>query len=149
MPSESIFLILITFGGAAIIFYFIREAGRGLDSMRWPNTEGIVISSKISSGYYDNTEWHSPEIKYEFSVESKKYTNIKFAFLNDFGSAFKKGPEQFIIRFKVGTVVTVYYHPKNPKLSVLRPGFSPNLLSLLVLGIGLLLFISGISKVIG
>ena len=149
MPSDLIANILFTIGGAAVTFYYIREAIRGLDSKRWPTANGTVIASDMSNVYYD-TVTYFPHIKYEYIFESEKFSSSKLAFGTDLGLMSKKRTEQFLLTYKVGTVVKVYYHPKNPKLSVLRPGLSPNLLSLLIGGgIGLLFLISGISKLIG
>ncbi len=148
MSLESVLYILFTIGGATTTLYFLREAKRGLDSESWPSTNGTVISSKISSGYYE-TEYHSPENKYEYTVMSQKFSNNKLAFFNDFGSSSKRGPERIRHSYRVRTQVKVYYHPSKPELSVLIPGLSPNLWSLLFFGIGLLLFIIGLYELIG
>ena len=147
MSKETIGLLLLTVGGAIATLYYLREAIRGLDSKRWPSTNGTVIASEISSVFYE-TVTYFPNIKYEYVLESEKYSSRKIAFLNDFSSIGLE-PMSNTFQYPVGTHVKVYYHPNKPELSVLSPGFSPNLWVLLRFGIGLLFFILGLSELIG
>lgn len=148
MLKETIGMLLLTVGGASVILYHLSEAIRGLDSERWPTTNGTVIASEISDFSYETTTYFA-NIKYEYIVESEKFSSSKIAFFDDFAYSFKTVAEGFLSRYRVGTQVTVYYHPTKPELSVLRPGCSPNLSSLMFFGVGLLFFYMGISWLIG
>jgi hypothetical protein len=147
MSKETIGFLLLTVGGATATLYYVREAILGWNSKWWPITNGTVITSDVSSVYYETVTFFR-HIKYEYIVESEKFSSSKVAFWDDSSSISERGAKGILYWYKVGTQVKVYYHPNKPELSVLKPGLSPSPMVLIRFGLGLLFFFVGLSNLI-
>lgn len=114
-------LILVA---VAVKYWEIRQASR------WPATPGKVVASQVKSrskqqgdmGYNesDTNLENYPFVEYEFEVNGKKYRSSRYT-IGEKTSDYEL--EDILNRHPVGTAVTVYYDPTNPKNAVLERTF--------------------------
>ena len=86
-------------------------------SARWPETEGLIIESRVGS----NCTLCRPTINYHYTVNNQSFV----------GSNLTAGPQDYYNRnaadvkvrsYVVGSKLAVYYDPKYPVVSCLEPG---------------------------
>ncbi len=111
---------------------------RGLGSLAWPQTTGVVLTSSFTEAIYAG-EAYVPAtftVRYEYEVGGIKYSSKRIAY----------GFTREIKKYRIGLKVPVYYNPDKPKTSVLEPGRS-NKGMILTIG-GLILFSAGIALMV-
>lgn len=113
-------IFLLAWGG-----YEIRRA---YESRSWPNTQGTVIASYIDKRSHRDSNNHTrivytPKIRYQYQVEGKHYTCKRIAFGGESGGKRSKA-KKVVDKYPSGKKVTVYYNPQDPKVAVLKAGFS-------------------------
>lgn len=136
----------------------LTAIGKGVCEWYWPTTVGEITCSRLRERvpWVNRAEWeqavdnYEAVIRYRYSVGNQKFSgeapggavvlgwklsNVLFGSESQAAALAAKYPE--------GSPVTVYYHPRNPAVSVLRPG--PNLTAVflvifggLVIGFGVL-----------
>lgn len=89
----------------------------------WPTTEGEIITRTLGGvkfEEYDGDFYTKIEafIRYQYIVNEVTYTSTSI----DATDALYH-PYDVAVRYPEGKMVTVYYNPRNPYLSVLEPGF--------------------------
>ena len=104
------------------------EMKRAYESRSWPNTQGTVISSYIDKRSHRDSNKrtsivYTPKIQYQYQVEGKHYTCKRIAFGGESGGKRSKA-KKVVDRYPSGKKVTVYYNPQDPKVAVLKAGFS-------------------------
>ena len=88
----------------------------------WAQTAGTVVRSEMETrrhrfaGEPEKIE-NAPAIEYEFSADGRKIRGTRIAIGDDTGGA---NAEATLARYPVGTSVTVYYDPADPKHCVLE-----------------------------
>ena len=91
---------------------------RGLSSLAWPQTTGVVLTSSLTEAFA-MLEVSVPEthnLIYEYEVGGIKYSSNTIAYTH-----IRKASENKE-KYRVGLNVSVYYNPEKPKMSVLEPG---------------------------
>lgn len=97
----------------------------------WPQTEGIVISTQVSSSRvrvrrgsssgYRMTTRYEPQVIYRYLANGSSYES-KRLYLGDTVGYSGTGPaEKILARYLIGMPVTVYYNPDNPAEATLSP----------------------------
>ncbi|MDF1755155.1 MAG: DUF3592 domain-containing protein [Verrucomicrobiales bacterium] len=138
-----IFPFLCLVGGIALIFWSVMEMMDAKASLKWPQTDGEIISSEVKKRVRQNANQsgvrrmlYKPEITYEFEVDGNRYESEKIAFGDS--SFFTKGPAAKIqSQYPVGKAVTVNVNPARPRQSVLEPGMTSKAWILPTVGIAL------------
>ena len=104
----------------------------------WPTTDGIVRSSLVIGN-----RAFRPDIEYMFIVNNDTLRGKSLLNQPGFGGRMNRldAAEKNARKYKVGTVVKVFYNPKNHKDSTLSPG--PTYASFLKLGSAVILLFSG------
>ena len=141
-------LIIVVFFGALAVFgsmaLFITGQGAyyGYASRSWPDTEGVIEASGITTVEEGNDKKkHRLIIAYHYTVDGVRYEHNKTQFLDNLFSP-KTRKDEIIASFPVGQKVRVIYHPSDPQTSVLIRGVPIGtflvgfLLGLLFLGLG-------------
>lgn len=133
----SIFFII----GAIVLMWGIASSRTALISARWPSVPGSVTASSldISSSSKGSTIYNA-NIHYTYSVGAQNYTGTRVTF-GDINTSNSSDAAQTVYRYRVGTVVNVFYNPNDPADAALETGFTVGLL--LPLGIGALFTIVG------
>jgi hypothetical protein len=101
----------------------ISSAYRQVDAQRFPTASGRVLQSKV----YSRRTWtlvrfdlFSPEIEYGYEVGGTSYHGNRYRY-GDM-SFFDSSADRIVAAYPVGVAVTVFYDPRDPAESLLRPG---------------------------
>ncbi len=131
--------ILLLFGaiGILLIFKSVNDKKKVGASASWPSTPGSItrssIAESVSTSDDDNITHYYPQLTYKYQVAGTTYEGKRIMFgAVESGSHTKA--QTTITRYPVGTSVSVYYNPADPKEAVLeRQSKSSNIM--LILGI--------------
>jgi hypothetical protein len=118
-PLISLFIALALF----TLGILISDIPTMVVSSGWPTTRGEVVSNRLvgqkfkeyDGDYYLNVDAF---IRYEYTVDGFSFSSLS---INSINTPFY--PREVVVRYPVGTEVTVYYNPKDPSEAVLEPGF--------------------------
>ncbi len=110
--------------GAAFVIVSVRARRKAEESVRWPTTEGRVISSSVREhrDVDDETRQvrrsYEPVVEYEYSVGGTPLSGRKLSFgATSFG---RKTAHEVVDRYPSGATVLVHYNPAKPGEAVLE-----------------------------
>lgn len=139
---------MLALGVGSVLIEDIRAPYKELSS--YETTKGIVISSQVIYGG-PKAGWQF-EIYYQYQLYGKQYISNKVNFVNT-GDDYDTYARNYVEKYPIGKVVTVYYERTNPSKSVLEPkNYSssalfftalPFILSLLCYGFAIRFFLKG------
>ncbi len=141
--------LIAIFVGVCIVFWGFLSLMKAKESLNWPTTAGIVVSSSV----YDSTAhevgvnksvFHA-EVIYEFNVNDTQYSSKRISF-GDYGAGDPSHAGDIVSRYPKGMNVMVYYQPDKPIECLLEPGIKAQ--SFYMSGFGLVFFIVGILLII-
>lgn len=137
----------MTFIGSPFIFstllfccalYEIRQWQQGSASKFWKTTTGSILTAHIDTTTdNDFDEVHGPRISYSYRVNGNVYRSKRISYGAMIFNHYYQAADALQGKFK-NKQITVYYDPKNPRHSVLHPGASmvlKTLIPIYVLGI--------------
>ncbi len=134
MPLDRLFwlvpLLFIVWYGFRIFRRLMQAATWGEDSSSWPATNGIVTHSGIVRHPGEGGSTYTVEVEYDYEVNHVDYHGKRVGFELKLDLS-QSAAKDFIAKYPVGSKVTVYYEPEDPKVSTLITGTSQ---SSLVLG---------------
>ncbi|MEW6084662.1 MAG: DUF3592 domain-containing protein [Chloroflexota bacterium] len=124
---RQIFLIggLLFLSIGLLMFYHQIQALRwGRRSTRWPTTAGTIHSTSIQDFMSAGDITYRLKIGYHYTVNGVQYHSkrLEFGIQPDFWR--KAEAAQAVSKYPIGSTVTVYYDPDNPKVAVLTTGVS-------------------------
>jgi len=90
----------------------------GQASHTWPRVRGEVTFAKLKSL---GREGHATEIWYEYTVDNIDFASSRVALGVFVGTSLDEALATYE-RYRLGSSVSVYYHPDNPQLAVLETG---------------------------
>ena len=138
-------IALFTYGAWLMFIGEVGDIVRGFASKSWSSTQGVVLSSRVSSSPGLDVIWH-PVVTYQYTVDDRAFEGDVIAFHSlsgpRVGGSNRADVQEMADGYAVGTTVEVYYDPQDPAVSVLQPGasytniFGP-VFSLVVLVIGI------------
>ncbi|TLM72839.1 DUF3592 domain-containing protein [Microbulbifer harenosus] len=124
--------ILIIAISLILLIVLLKNAGKGVESKRWPTTRRLVVYNKVhtraTTTGSDILEGNrSPTstlaLEYSYTVNGKKYKSSTIKFLR--GESNNFFIERIIGRkYPVGKKVNVYYNVRNPSEACLEPGLA-------------------------
>ncbi len=129
MVNSQIVLIILGLIYLMVLGIWFRSAFliyRGLSSKKWKKAKGKIIEIRLKREIrsrrvvFKNSNFKFPEITFEYDVNGIQYTSKNTSFSPFYPVAFK-----ITKNFTQNSQVDIYYNPLKPKLSVLRPGFTP------------------------
>lgn len=116
---------------ACLGLFFIVMGGlewwRAADSVNWPHVTGTVRSSEVarsshvSLGRGVRHTSHQASVEYGYQVDGVEYTGTRVAFTVSGGAAAEAKAQADA--FPPGYTTEVYYHPSDPSVCVLQPGW--------------------------
>lgn len=126
-------------GGIFLLAWGGYEMKRAYESRTWPDTQGTVTSSYIGKRSHRDSNnstsiVYTPKIRYQYQVEGKHYTCNRIGFGGESGGKRSKA-KKVVDKYPSGKKVTVYYNPQDPKIAVLKAGFSLGALFAFLAGI--------------
>ena len=125
LTLKNLFYVLV-FGG--VMYVGIQQALEMGDSRKWPTTEGVITESHITSSHKTSTEkgWHGSRYEYEvrvqyaYEVDGVSYNGNRLRIRpNKYSS--EKNAQRELAEYPLGQRVRVYYNPKEPERSLLKP----------------------------
>lgn len=123
--------------GMSVIPMGYKELKNAQDSLKWPATDGVIISSEIKENKDEDSTTYEANVRYEFSVEKKLYSSDNISF-GQYSSSDPEHARQIVRRYPKGQKVSVNFNPTHPNESVLEPGVT--YVSYLPLVIGVVFF---------
>ena len=125
----------------------VYAVSRGKASLKWPTAKGVIRQSEVSVGRSSGSSGTSYgfKVKYEFEVDGSLYAGDTYSFQITTNSANDKGAKALVEEYPNGSLVDVYYNPKDPRVCVLLPGV--NGWSYMGFGVGLVFLLAGIAIV--
>ncbi len=130
-PSKVTSTLLLNLGataaGAAAVAYYVWAAMQAHASLHWPTVEGRVSKSslEIRPGRLGRT--YAPDVTYTYQAAGLPYTSRRIFFGQGLFSTHAAGfAETRRERYKEGSTVRVYVHPRKPARAVLEPGIWPD-----------------------
>lgn len=150
MSSGAIFVIFVVACFPAIILIAVAvKLWEVHKAKSWLEVKGKVIASRVQShrnqpgdpGYdfHDTEVTNEPLVEYEYTVNNKKLRCHRIT-IGEKTSAFEL--EEILVRYTVGTDVTVFYNPAKPEQAVLERDL-PGKLMFFGVAILMLFFIGG------
>jgi len=141
LAALSIFPLL----GLILLGRGAREVWQGMASTKWPQSGGIVLASEVSenTGTYLRTRTtsttYSSKVTVGHKVNGKEFKTGTLHFGQSTGSSDPSEAEMSRLRYPEGAEVAVAYHPQDPALAALKPGFTAEALTPPVAGLALTL----------
>lgn len=91
-------------------------------ALGFPTTEGVVVSSRVVVDSDGEGTSYQPAITYRYTVQRQERTSsgVGATWL----SSGSQEARRVVARYPAGSRVTVYYNPRDPNHSVLRPGLN-------------------------
>lgn len=117
-----IFALVFIVGGW--LFYkhvsqtIIDEANASKD---WPTVQGMVSFSDIRSSISDGDEMYRVDLEYNYTVQTVNYTGNRISTISSSTSSLSS-VEKDLRKYPEGEIVSVYYNPEAPSISMLEPG---------------------------
>jgi len=115
----------------AVLFFLLSIAGfiynfftalQSIAATSWPVVEGKVVSLELDSDYDDpKGVVHEPNVSYTYKVGMNEYYSTKFG-LGMMNHWFRFESAQDVRHTVMRDPLQVYYHPRNPRKSVLLTG---------------------------
>lgn len=116
---------------ACLGVFFIVMGGlewwRAASSVGWPHVTGTVRSSEVARSSHVTPgrgvrhTSHQASVEYSYQVGGVEYTGTRVAFTVNGGGAEEARAQA--AAFQPGSSAEVYYHPSDPSVSVLQPGW--------------------------
>ncbi|HYP06758.1 MAG TPA: DUF3592 domain-containing protein [Bryobacteraceae bacterium] len=110
--------------GIFLVFVGVQNIWRALASRKWPTAPATVVSSerKVSRSS-DGSSTVEAEVVARYSVKGREYTTSTQKFGQIFGSSDTSVAELQRLRYPPGGAISVSYHPAQPGLATIEPGF--------------------------
>ena len=124
--------------GSFAFLYGIFLLWRMFSSRNWASADGTITISQKSFASTDAGEMEDANITYTYTVGDKIYTSSVVKSGGDVSSnrstRSRTDVDRLLAKYPVGTTVTVYFHPKLPRLACLEKAGGEALLICLVFG---------------
>src|SRR5215831_9139443 len=120
--------VLLAICFLAIGMPYIQEGtgGRG-----WPTVDGKILHSSVVSNT-SNPLPFTTQILYQYKIGETIFHGDRIG-PEPSQFADRAGAQALVAEFPVGATVKVFYHPKSPERSLLRPAFPARLIWFMVL----------------
>jgi hypothetical protein len=124
--------------GAFIVFMSVSlpKFFREIRSARWPSAAGVITQSALREAYVKSFSGFIPEVQYRYTVAGREFTGSQITFHLSQSIHTKDFAESCLKDYPTGKVVSVYYEPEAPGVSVLQPGIQSEQRWLLNIGLG-------------
>ncbi|NOH04827.1 MAG: DUF3592 domain-containing protein [Chloroflexi bacterium] len=110
--------------GLVVFYHQIQALRWGKRSTRWPTTAGAIDSTSVQNLMSAGDITYRLKIGYRYTVNGVQYHSkrLEFGIQPDFWR--KEEAAEAVSKYPIGSSVTVYYNPDNPKVAVLTTGVS-------------------------
>lgn len=122
----------------------VRNVWRGVASTSWPKTSGVVVAPVVAESTSEDSQTgatsttNSTTVTVAYKVDGREYKTDTMHFGETVSSDASEA-EMARLRYPPGAEVPVAYHPQNPAIAAVKPGFAAEALTLPVVGLAILL----------
>jgi len=103
--------------------FIVVPAARQLYALRFPSTEGRILSAEVREHDGEDGPTYSVEFEYVYTVAGREYSGTRYRYPT--GSTSGSGWAHRVVSARpAGSKTPVYYNPRNPEDSLLSPGVS-------------------------
>lgn len=117
------FILLFAGVGVWMILKSNKDKKKVGESTNWPSTSGTItdshITESVSTSDDNNITYYRPAISYKYEVIGTSYESNRLMF-GAAQSGSRGGAQTVVAKYPVGSAVTVYYNPVDPKEAVLE-----------------------------
>jgi hypothetical protein len=115
--SSIVFLV-----GLVLIFFGLRDILLSQRSTNWQPTAGVIVSSDLGvEDDGDGNTLYSAKIQYTYTLEGQQLQGDR-VFFGAMSTSERQQVFDLLLKYPIGTAVTVYYDPADPSQAVLEPG---------------------------
>jgi hypothetical protein len=132
--------------GAAFLGHAVWSIGAGVKSRAWPRTSGTITVDDLERDRMLRFTTYRAEVAYRYTVEGKEYAANRVFFGDSVATSLSGPAARRIVKYPVGSKVTVFYDPARPSTAVLEPGASWQ--NWLELAFGLVFLVLGVLEVL-
>jgi Protein of unknown function (DUF3592) len=108
--------------GALQLILCLDNSAQGIAAASWPTTSGVIRSSYVREVTGGGGSGYIPSVTYSYMAGSESFLGTRI-WLMEF-SELPDDARRTVDNFPVGSAVKVYFDPKRPNQSLLRPGLS-------------------------
>ena len=138
--------LIIIVGGLGFFYLGVSFRKDAQNSLGWRTTDGTVKNSRVIHAVTSGSTNHwEPLIEYNYSVENKEYSGAKIV-LGPVGTLPWLAKRE-IDQYQVGSVVQVFYNPRDHSEAVLKPGVTKSIYG--TIAVGVILVVAGIAQLFG
>ncbi|BBL74510.1 DUF3592 domain-containing protein [Methylomagnum ishizawai] len=120
-PTKSLLLLpaFTAFLGIILLLSGHGNIKQAWQSLSWPSVDGEILYSDVVMA--SGVGQYQAIVKFQYSVDSEQYIGDTIAFTQAY-SRDKSSLQNLVAAYPIGSNPKVYYDPKNPSTSVLKPG---------------------------
>ena len=147
-------LIFAGVGFGVTFFLGLPIVNTAKESINWPQTTGVITSSKVESHRGDDSTTYSSEVRYAYTVNDQELIGDVVYFGDDVSSSDSSIARTTVKQYPKGKEVKVFYDPEEPGNSALETGTTWSsyfmlIFGLVFLGVGLLVMFACAWPLIG
>jgi len=120
--------------GTAVIVLSCWNAMRAVQSRKWPECSGTVITSALEETRSEGEYLYRPAVSYRYVVGGDELVGKRVRFCDSFVLTRRSPASRIVKRYSAGSAVVVRYDPDDPGESVLEPGLNSRIFLSGVLG---------------
>ena len=140
MSISTVFILVFVTVGLGIAAFGARSVVQARASSTWPRVSGEITHSEVVQSSDSEGVSYSPLVRYDYAVGDQPFTSERICFGLARMSAGLRFARTYSERYRIGSVVNVYYDPTQPSSSVLEPGISKQAFLPMAFGLGFALF---------
>lgn len=126
-----VFAALSLFAGAALVWLSLWLKLRSDQCLHWPSVTGRITESRVDD---EHLEMMKPILRYHYEVGGQIYVGFRATF-SGYGVS-RTAMDAVVKPYDQGSMVRVYYNPRNPASAVLDNTAQPDWLYWFMFGVG-------------
>lgn len=131
-----LFFLGLAGGGGVLVFMAAGDLLSGWQSRRWVPVEATIERSDLVEvrQIRSTNPAYRFDLSYEYEQAGQRYRASQFAFGQDASPNREAMEQERAEQWPVGQTVMAYVHPDDASRAVLKPGFQPKAMIMVVLG---------------
>jgi hypothetical protein len=131
--------LLVVLGAITLLscYVMLPQYLRANESAFWPQTQGVITTSHLATGYFKGMKGYYGVIEYDYSVGATRFHGTRLSF-NRVHLAVQSAWQPVVDSYPVGKQIIVYYDPQTPSFAVLEPGLHHEMHDMFILAIALI-----------
>jgi len=115
--------VAFTIAGLSVVVNELVELAFAADSLEWPIVQGEVEETGVMSSLSDKSVVYAPLVRYHYRVGDDQYFSDRIGFGGVVSTSFRSLATSAADRYRAKKTLQVRVSPKDPRISVLEPGW--------------------------